>query len=178
MKRPGLFLDRDGVINVNHGHVHKIENFDFIDGVYDLVRRANDLNMPVVIVTNQGGIGRGLYTEQVFHDLMEWVLKKFKTKGASIDGVYFCPYHPEHGIGKYKRPSICRKPEPGMILKASNDHEIDVSQSVLVGDKSTDMKAGESAGIAKLYLLSDTEKYRGAEIISSLSQIELAHTKV
>lgn len=173
MKRAALFLDRDGVINVNHGHVHKIEDFDFIDGIFDLVRKANDLNMAVLIVTNQGGIGRGLYTEEVFHDLMNWVLEQFHKEAAYIDDVYFCPYHPQYGIGKYKRPSQYRKPEPGMIVKASQDYDLDLSQSVIVGDKSTDMQAGELAGVAKLYLLSNTEKHPCAKTISDLSQVRL-----
>lgn len=178
MTRGALFLDRDGVININHGHVHKVENFDFKDGIFDLVRKANELNMPVVIITNQGGIGRGLYTEKVFHKLMNWVLEQFQKENAYIDGVYFCPYHPEHGVGKYKRSSKYRKPEPGMIIKAAKDHHIDLSRSVIVGDKSTDMKAGELAGVAKLYLFSETEKYIGAEIILDLSQVKLVHKKV
>lgn len=174
MRRPALFLDRDGVINVNHGHVHKVENFDFIDGIFDLVKEANRLSMLVIIVTNQGGIGRGLYSEEVFHALMCWVIDVFKENDAVIDDVYFCPYHPECGEGEYKRPSNYRKPNPGMILRAARDHNIDMSRSVMVGDKRTDMHAAKTAGIEEFYLLSRTEKYPDAHIITSLSEIVLA----
>lgn len=173
MTSPALFLDRDGVINVNHGHVHKIDNFDFIDGIFDLVKTANDLNMPVIIVTNQGGIGRGLYTEDVFHNLMAWVVERFNKNGAKIDKVYFCPYHPEHGVGDYKRPSKNRKPEPGMILEAVKDFDIDLLRSVMIGDKPTDIMAGLAAGVGTLYLLSETEQHPAAKLISDLSQVDL-----
>ena len=173
MMRPALFLDRDGVININHGHVHKIENFDFIEGIFDLVKKANGLAMPVIIITNQGGIGRGLYSEDVFHTLMNTVIELFKEHGAVIDDVYFCPNHPEHGVGQYKQPSYYRKPEPGMILMAAKDHGLDLSKSVFVGDKRTDMEAGKSAGVGELFLFSETEKHHQAHSISSLNDVVL-----
>lgn len=168
-----LFLDRDGVININHGHVHKIENFDFIEGVFELVKKANNLAMPVIIITNQGGIGRGLYSEDIFHTLMNKVIDIFQEHEAVIDDVYFCPNHPEYGVGYYKRPSHYRKPAPGMILQAAKDHGLDLLSSVLVGDKITDMDAGKSAGVGKLFLFSKTEKYPDAHIISSLAEVAL-----
>ena len=168
-----LFLDRDGVININHGHVHKIENFDFIEGVFELVKKANNLAMPVIIITNQGGIGRGLYSEDIFHTLMNKVIDIFQEHEAVIDDVYFCPNHPEYGVGYYKRPSHYRKPAPGMILQAAKDHGLDLLSSVLVGDKITDMDAGKSAGVGKLFLFSKTEKYPDAHIISSLTEVAL-----
>jgi len=177
MKRPALFLDRDGVINVNHGHVHKIDNFDFIEGIFQLVKKANDLDMPVIIVTNQGGIGRGHYTEDAFYTLMNWVLEQFNKNNTLIEDVYFCPFHPEHGVGKYRRSSKFRKPEPGMILKAALDNEIDLSCSIMVGDKKTDMDAGEAAGVGTLFLLSNTEKHHSAQTISLLSEIDLKPTQ-
>ena len=173
MTRAALFLDRDGVININHGHVHKIENFDFIEGVFELVKKANNLAMPVIIITNQGGIGRGLYSEDIFHTLMNKVIDIFQEHEAVIDDVYFCPNHPEYGVGYYKRPSHYRKPAPGMILQAAKDHGLDLLSSVLVGDKITDMDAGKSAGVGKLFLFSKTEKYPDAHIISSLAEVAL-----
>jgi len=151
MKRPALFLDRDGVINVNHGHVHKIDNFDFIKGIFQLVKKANDLDMPVIIVTNQGGIGRGHYTEDAFYTLMNWVLEQFTKNNTLIEDVYFCPFHPEHGV--------------------------DLSCSIMVGDKKTDMDAGEAAGVGTLFLLSNTEKHHSAQTISLLSEIDLKPTQ-
>jgi len=129
--------------------------------------------MPVIIITNQGGIGRGLYSEDVFHTLMNKVIELFKEHGAVIDDVYFCPNHPEHGVGQYKRASHYRKPEPGMILKAAKDHGIDLLNSVLVGDKNTDIDAGKSAGIRELFLFSETEKHHQAHSISTLNDVVL-----
>lgn len=142
-----LFLDRDGVINVNHGYVHKPENFDFIDGIFDICRCAKENGYLLIIVTNQAGIGRGYYTEQDFHNLTEWMKAQFASQGAEISGVYFCPDHPEHGLGQYKRESPFRKPAPGMILAAAQDFDIDLTESVLIGDKSSDISAGTAAGI-------------------------------
>lgn len=150
MTRPALFLDRDGVINVDHGYVCKPENFDFIDGVFDLVAAANARGYLVVVVTNQAGIGRGYYTESDFHVLMNWVRAQFAAHGACIDAVYFSPFHPEHGIGDYRCDSDCRKPGPGMFLKAQKDLSIDLGRSVLVGDKLSDMQAGQAAGVGTL----------------------------
>jgi len=173
MTRAALFLDRDGVININHGHVHKIENFDFIEGIFEIVKKANKLSMPVIIITNQGGIGRGLYSEDVFHALMNKVIDMFKEHGAVIDDVYFCPNHPEHGVGQYKRASYYRKPEPGMILMAAKDYGLDLPRSVFVGDKTTDIDAGKAAGVGELFLFSETEKHPQAHIISSLTEVAL-----
>ncbi len=157
MKRPALFLDRDGVININHGYVYKIEDFDFIEGIFDLVKAANDSGYLIIIVTNQAGIGRGYYSEDDFHTLMEWVKNKFTEHGAKIDGVYFSPYHPIHGIGDYKKESNCRKPEPGMLLQAASDFDIDLPGSLLIGDNHSDIKAGLNAGLKTNILFSRTQ---------------------
>lgn len=145
--RRALFLDRDGVINVDHGYVHRPDQFEFVDGIFDLVRNACRRGYHVFIVTNQAGIGRGYYTEQDFHALMEWVCGEFRANGGQIDKVYFCPYHPEHGIGTYKRETSFRKPGPGMILAAAEEFGLDLAASVLIGDKESDIEAGVAAGV-------------------------------
>lgn len=150
MKRPALFLDRDGVINVDHGYVHTPEEFQFIEGVFDLVAAANRAGYLVVVVTNQAGIGRGYYSEAQFHELTHWMRARFKEHGGQIDGVYFCPYHPEHGIGEYRRESEFRKPAPGMLLQAQRELGIDMAPSIFIGDKPSDMAAGRSAGVGTL----------------------------
>jgi D-glycero-D-manno-heptose 1,7-bisphosphate phosphatase len=150
MSRPALFLDRDGVINVDHGYVHTPEEFQFIDGIFDLVAAANRADYLVVVVTNQAGIGRGYYSEAQFHALTDWMKTKFNESGGIIDAVYFCPYHPEHGIGAYRRESDFRKPDPGMLLQAQSELGIDLEQSILIGDKLSDMAAGRSAGVGTL----------------------------
>lgn len=146
--RPALFLDRDGVVNVDHGYVHRPADFEFLDGIFDLCRAAKAQGYWIFVVTNQAGIARGFYTEDDFHALTEWMRAEFKAAGAEIDAVYFSPYHPEHGIGDYKRESECRKPGPGMFLQATREFEVDLARSVLVGDKISDIEAGLAAGVA------------------------------
>jgi D-glycero-D-manno-heptose 1,7-bisphosphate phosphatase len=142
-----LFLDRDGVINIDHGYVCQPGQFEFVDGIFALCRQAAGLGYRIVVVTNQAGIGRGYYTEQEFHALSDWMCRQFLAQGVAIDGVYFCPYHPEHGIGEYRRESEFRKPGPGMILQAAREHGLDLAASCLVGDKASDIQAGLAAGV-------------------------------
>ncbi len=147
--RPALFLDRDGVINVDHAYVHRKEDVDFVDGIFDLCIAAKRRGYLVIVVTNQAGIGRGYYTEHDFHVLTDWMKAQFRQRGADIDAVYFSPYHPEHGIGAYRKDADCRKPRPGMLLRAAREFGIDVSRSVLVGDNDTDVQAGMAAGVGR-----------------------------
>jgi D-glycero-D-manno-heptose 1,7-bisphosphate phosphatase len=109
----------------------------------------------VIIVTNQAGIGRGYYTESDFLNLMEWVKIKFIENGGLIDDYFFCPFHPVYGIGSYKKKSDLRKPNPGMIYKAQIKHKIDLSQSIMIGDKDSDIEAGIRAGILTNILFTD-----------------------
>jgi D-glycero-D-manno-heptose 1,7-bisphosphate phosphatase len=165
MKRPALFLDRDGVINVDLSYVHKKQDFHFIDGIFELVAAAKRADYLVVVATNQAGIGRGLYSEREFHELMTWVGEQFVSRGGRIDAVYFCPYHPEHGVGEYRRESNHRKPAPGMLLQAAVDLDIDLADSIMVGDKSSDMEAGLAAGLQNLFYLGpENEASRGRSI--------------
>jgi D-glycero-D-manno-heptose 1,7-bisphosphate phosphatase len=146
-KRRALFLDRDGTINVDYGYVYKPEDFHFIDGIFELVAESTRLDYLNIIVTNQSGIGRGYFSESDFHNLMLWVSNQFIHHDGKIHGIYFCPDHPEYGVGKYKRDSIMRKPSPGMILKAAEEHNISLDCSVLVGDSLRDIEAGKAAAI-------------------------------
>jgi D-glycero-D-manno-heptose 1,7-bisphosphate phosphatase len=165
MKKPALFLDRDGVINVDYGHVCCVDDFQFVDGIFNLVAEARKLGLLVVVVTNQSGIGRGYYSEEDFHALMTWVGKQFDYRDAHIDGIYFCPDHPEHGVGKYRRESVYRKPYPGMLLRAAGEMGIDLARSIMVGDKATDMEAARAAGIpVRLCLGPATETGSGVTI--------------
>lgn len=145
-----LFLDRDGVINVEKNYVYKIEDFEFIEGIFELVRSYQEKGFLIIVITNQSGIGRGYYTEEDFHKLNNWMIEQFKQKGIIITEVYYCPYHPTHGKGEYLKDSFDRKPNPGMILKAQEKYDIDLSQSVLIGDKESDIEAGRNAGIKRL----------------------------
>ena len=133
--RKALFLDRDGVINVEKHYLHKIEDFEFIPGIIEVMRQYQQEGYALVVVTNQSGIGRGYYTEEAFWQLTEWMNQSLAVYGVIIDGVYFSPYHPEKGVGEYRRESDCRKPGPGMLLKAAEEMELDLGASMLLGDK-------------------------------------------
>ena len=142
-----LFLDRDGVINVDRGYVCSPEQFELVDGITDLCRHAVSLGYLLIVATNQAGIGRGYYTEADFLALTDWMCDAFRERGAPIAKVYYCPFHPEFGVGEYRRESDCRKPAPGMILQAAREFDIDLRRSVLVGDKESDILAGVAAGV-------------------------------
>lgn len=154
MLHAALFLDRDGVININHGYVHRREDFDFMDGIFNIARHAYELKYKLVVITNQAGIGRGYYSEEEFHCLTHWMCRNFSAAGTPIDRVYFSPYHPTAGIGKYLKDDYSRKPQPGMILLAQKELALDLSRSVLIGDNASDIHAGISAGIGTNLLLS------------------------
>lgn len=171
MKHRALFLDRDGVINFDHGYVYRPESFEFVDGIFELVAAAKEAGYLVVVVTNQAGIGRGYYTEAEFHSLMDWVCEQFSARQGRIDAIYFCPDHPVHGVGKYARESNFRKPAPGMILQAADELNIDVMNSILVGDKKSDAEAGHAAGVGKLLYLGLEGDNGPAIRISSLAEV-------
>jgi D-glycero-D-manno-heptose 1,7-bisphosphate phosphatase len=135
-----LFLDRDGIINIDHGYVSKIEDFKFTDGIFDLVRLFSDAGYLLFVVTNQSGIGRGYYTEEDFSTLTAWMKEKFKENGIKIEEVYYCPHAPDANC-------ICRKPKTGMIKEALKDYDIDLSRSWLIGDKQSDIDLANNAGI-------------------------------
>jgi D-glycero-D-manno-heptose 1,7-bisphosphate phosphatase len=145
--RKALFLDRDGVINVEKNYVYRIEDFEFLPGIFELCSTARRLGFLLVVITNQAGIGRGYYSETDYQRLTGWMQDQFRAHGIEIDRVYHCPYHPTAGIGEYRQDSFHRKPNPGMILTARDELGLDLSESVLVGDKDSDIEAGRAAGV-------------------------------
>ncbi len=151
--RKAAFLDRDGVINVDHAYVSRKEDFEFIDGVLEAARQLHEAGYALVVVTNQSGIGRGYYTEEDFEALNIFMCRMFEEAGAPIAGIYFCPHHPQKALGAYKVDCTCRKPRPGMILRAAQEMALDLSQSILFGDKESDMQAAKAAGIPRRILL-------------------------
>jgi D-glycero-D-manno-heptose 1,7-bisphosphate phosphatase len=158
-KRRALFLDRDGVINHDSGYTSCIEDFVFVDGIFDLCRTAQIAGYLLIVVTNQAGIGRGYYSEEDFLKLTSWMLERFETEGAKLSDVFYCPYHPEHGVGRYRCESFDRKPNPGMILSAASKHNINLTHSIMIGDKDSDMLAASAAGVGVRchYLTRDQE---------------------
>lgn len=148
--RRALFLDRDGVINRNHGYVHTPEATDWLPGIFDRVRTASHAGYLPVVVTNQAGIGRGYYDEAAFLDYTAWMHARFAEQGAPLLATYWCPHHPEAGLGEYRVACACRKPQPGMLLAAMREFGLDLSASMLAGDAEADLEAARSAGVMRL----------------------------
>lgn len=152
-KVPAIFLDRDGTINVDHGYVFESDNFEFIDGVIDAMRELKEMGFALVLVTNQSGIARGLFTEDQFMHLTEWMDWSLADRDVDLDGIYFCPHHPEGIVEEFRQSCDCRKPQPGMFLTAQQDLNIDMASSYMVGDKIEDMQAALAAGVGKKVLV-------------------------
>jgi D-glycero-D-manno-heptose 1,7-bisphosphate phosphatase len=156
MTKRALFLDRDGVINHDSGYTSSTGEFKFIDGIFDLCRAARQAGYLLIVVTNQAGIGRGYYSEEDFLTLSAWMRDRFTAKGAPITDVFYCPFHPENGVGDYKKDSFDRKPNPGMLLRAAEKHGINMKRSIMIGDKDSDMQAASNAGVGiRCHYLSD-----------------------
>ncbi|QQS03787.1 MAG: HAD family hydrolase [Fibrobacterota bacterium] len=153
-----LFLDRDGVVNVEKNYVHRIEDFQFMDGIFDLCRSFRDRGYLLVIVTNQAGLARGFYTQAQFHALSDWMRGRFAEEGLVVSGIYHCPHHPS-----ITGDCLCRKPHPGMLLDAASDLDLDLPNCVLVGDKDSDLEAGRRAGLSHLGLVHGTTRLETVE---------------
>jgi D-glycero-D-manno-heptose 1,7-bisphosphate phosphatase len=147
------FLDRDGVINVDHGYVVRPQDFEFVPGVLEACARLVRWGFVLVVTTNQSGIGRGLYTEEDFQRLNAWMRDRFSEAGAPLTAIYHCPHHPTEAHGPLRRACACRKPAPGMLLAAIQDSQLDPACSVLFGDKRSDLQAAQAAGVAQRVLL-------------------------
>jgi len=152
-KRRAAFLDRDGVINVDHGYTHAIDDFEFVPGTLAACARLARLGFALVVVTNQSGIGRGLYGESDFDRLSAWMRERFAQADAPLAGVYHCPHHPTDAAGAYRTDCNCRKPAPGMLLAAAADLSLDLGRSAMFGDRCDDMLAAQRAGVGRRVLL-------------------------
>lgn len=164
ISKPALFLDRDGVINKEVNYLFKQSEFEFLNGIFELCRKAADAGYLIFIVTNQAGIGRGYYSESDFKSLTNWMRQEFLSRNINIAAVKYCPHHPVHGLGQYKANCYFRKPNPGMINELVKEYGIDAARSILVGDKITDIQAARNAGIGKSVLVLTGHKVTETDI--------------
>jgi D-glycero-D-manno-heptose 1,7-bisphosphate phosphatase len=164
-----IFLDRDGVINKEVGYLHKIKDFEFIDGVFDACLYFQSLSYQIIIVTNQSGIDRGYYDASDFHIVNTWMLDQFKNNNINILDVFFCPHNPESNCD-------CRKPKPGMFNQANDKYNIDMKKSWMIGDKEADVQAANAAGIQNTVLVKsghviDEVNSKAEFILDSIEQV-------
>ncbi|KCZ90753.1 D-glycero-alpha-D-manno-heptose-1,7-bisphosphate 7-phosphatase [Hyphomonas johnsonii] len=147
-QRPALFLDRDGVINVDKGYVSRVADFEWIEGAAETIAAFKARGWFVFVVTNQSGIARDYYSEHDMHTLHDWMTSELAARNAIIDRIYYCPYHEAGENPRYRRDSFDRKPKPGMLLKAMADFPVKRESSFLIGDKQADIDAARAAGVA------------------------------
>jgi D-glycero-D-manno-heptose 1,7-bisphosphate phosphatase len=150
MKR-AVFLDRDGTINVEKDYLYQIKDFEFIPGVPEAIKRLNEADFLVIVVTNQSGVARGYYAEEDVESLHRHIANELKSYGAHVDAWFYCPHH-SAGRGSYALPCNCRKPLPGMLHEAACRYDIDLDNSIIIGDKIADIEAGMAAG-CRTYLV-------------------------
>ena len=149
MKRPAAFLDRDGVLIVDCGYPHRPDQLVLIPGAAEAVKRLNAAGYVTVIVTNQSGVARGMFSEETMHGFNALLVERLAEAGARIDAVYACPFHAEAVDDRYRHPDHPdRKPNPGMLLKAVTEHDLDPARSLMIGDQASDMEAARRAGVA------------------------------
>ncbi|SDD80793.1 D-glycero-alpha-D-manno-heptose-1,7-bisphosphate 7-phosphatase [Rhodospira trueperi] len=146
--RPAAFLDRDGTLNVDVDYAHRPEQITWIDGAAAALRRLNEAGWWVFVVTNQSGIARGLFDEAAVDRLHDWMVTDLARQGARIDAFYYCPHHPRGTVPAYTKVCDCRKPAPGLLLRAMAEHPVDVARSFMLGDRMRDVEAGRAAGVA------------------------------
>ena len=147
-------MDRDGTIIEDVGYLNHPGQIQFIPGSIEAIQKLNVAGYKVIVITNQAGVARGLVSEDMLQTIDKTLHKRLLSGGAHLDGIYYCPHHPEHGYYPYRQACECRKPHPGLIKKAQRDFDIDLSQSYMIGDKATDIEAGHSAGVKTIHVLS------------------------
>lgn len=150
--KKAIFLDRDGTLNIDHGYVHRIDDFHFIEGSIEALQKLKAMGFLLVLVTNQSGIARGYFSEEQFLQLTEWMDWSLADRGVDLDGIYYCPHHPQ-GQGEYKQDCDCRKPKSGMLEQAIRELNIDPAKSFMVGDKVEDLLAAQGAKVRSKILV-------------------------
>ena len=164
-----LFLDRDGVINIEKDYLYKIDDFEFFDGIFELCRYYQSKNYKIIVVTNQSGIARGYYSELDFDVLSQWMIQQFSINAIELTDIFHCPHHPD-----ISGECSCRKPKPGMLLDAQQIHNLDLANSIMIGDKERDIEAGLNAGLKETYLFDNKKiilKSKATKIVNKLDDI-------
>ncbi len=151
--RAGVFMDRDGTLSAEVGYVTALDQFRLLPGAARAVRALNEASIPAILVTNQSGIARGLFDEALLDEVHALMERLLRDEGARLDGIYVCPHHPEMGEPPWRRACDCRKPEPGLILRAASRHGVDPARSYVVGDSARDLEAGVRAGCRPVLVL-------------------------
>lgn len=183
--RPAVFLDRDGTINVDKGYLYRREDFEYLEGAVNGLKRLQEWGYLLVIITNQSGVARGYYQEEDFCKLTDWMLADLQLKGVYIDRVYYCPHHPDGIVKEYAIICDCRKPGTGLFYRAAGELGIDFRRSIAIGDKERDLSICNETGVTGI-LLSDrsTEKKRFLicknwdEVISSIRSMHIRYAAV
>lgn len=169
--RRAVFLDRDGTIIEDVGHLHRSKDIRLMSGAARAIRMLREAGYVIVVVTNQSVVARGMLTEAEVELINSDIDRVLAAEGAKVDAWYYCPHHPHGSIPQYSRRCECRKPAPGLLLRAANDMDIDLASSWMVGNSITDVEAGERAGVRPIKLGSDTgDLHRAATLILAASE--------
>lgn len=164
-EKKAVFLDRDGVLDIDKGYIYRPDQVEWVAGAREAVAHLTRLGYQVYVVTNQSGIARGYYTQKDMEKLHTYMAEEIKKAGGQIDGFYFCPHHPTKGvIPELTIACSCRKPRPGMILKALEEHSLERKGSFLIGDKESDVEAALAAGIPGY-------RFTGTDLLAFVRQI-------
>ncbi len=169
--KKAIFLDRDGTIIVDKGFVHKKEDLELLPGAVEAIKLAREAGFMVVVVTNQSGVARGYFTEEEVKNFNAHLNRVLGQRGARIDAFYYCPHHPEAPIPTYRKACLCRKPQPGLILQAARELDIDLSQSWTIGDSPRDVEAGRRAGCKTILL------EKGKDLLQAIKEITKGFAK-
>lgn len=153
-KRPAVFLDRDGTINEQMGYINHLSRFILLPGVGGAIRLLNEHDIPVFVVTNQSGLARGYFSPALLDEVHTKMIEGLAAEGARVDGIYVCPHHPEAKEEQYRKDCDCRKPKPGLFIRAALEHNIDLGSSFVVGDRWSDLKGASACGAAGILVLS------------------------